>query len=396
MKKSRRVYLRIGLLMIWLLTSTVLRTNAGSTIRLFSDDYDRYFYFLRGSWFVDHQVPYRDTISEYPQVPTYLFGVLHVADIGETNDSIAYWKYTTVFALLMLMVLLATIELLEKMLPKGSALAYLFLLPAPLYFSINRFDILPAYLTLLSIKMVQDKRWDAVALLLGVGALTKWYPALLLPAYMLYYYQTTRRLPWRMALLFFLTCVLLVLPTLLAGGVDALAVPYRFHMERGLESVSLPTLLSKLLNHTLQIQVSQKTLSLVFLLLQIAVVPLLVFVRMDHMDKLLNACILVISAFVLFSRIYSPQWLLWLLPFCILAAGNWVDIGTLALFSITAYISFPIVWDYFGPDSFPMILTGIVHIVLVILIMSRALYRIRYPVMNSAERPEPKSGIVQP
>lgn len=387
MKDPRWNYLGIGLFIIWLLTSFVLRSNFDTKIRYLSDDYDRYVYFQRGLWLVNHQVPYRDSISEYPQIPTYLFGLIHVVTAGEPNESVAYWKYSSFFSLIMFIILWATIELLRKILPKGSYLPYLLLLPAPLYFSINRFDILPAYLTLLSLKMAQEERWNLAAMLLGVGSLTKWYPALLLPAFLLYYFQTTHRVPWRMALVFFVTCLLIVLPTLLSGGLDALAVPYRFHLERGIETVSLPTLLSKLLHSTLDVTIDQKALSLTFFLLQIAAVPVLIFVRMDSVDRLLNACLLIITAFVLFSRIYSPQWLLWILPFYILAAKNRIDVGLIMLYGVTTYLGFPIVWDYFGPESNAMVFMGLVNIIFLVVIIARTLDRIINPKTISIDQP---------
>lgn len=392
MKNPRVTYVGLGLLIFWLLTITILRTNLGTTIRFFTDDYDRFVYFQRGLWLVNHQVPFRDTISEYPQVPTYLFGLLHVISIDDDNTVIAYWKYSALFSFVMLIILLATIELLQRMLPKGSSLAYLLLLPAPLFFSMNRFDILPAYITLLSFKMVQDKNWTLAGVLLGIGALTKWYPALLLPAFMLYNFRSTGRLPWQMVLAFSITCLIIVLPTLLSGGLDALSVPYRFHMERSMETVSLPTLLNKLLQGILEKPISQNVFVLVFLLLQTSAIPFLIFVRMDNLGKLLQSCILIVSAFVLFSRIYSPQWLLWILPFSILAARNKTDISILALYGTITYIGFPVVWDHFGPDSNEMILFGVMNIAFLALIMIRAVYRIRQSGPTLTYHPEAQRG----
>lgn len=388
MKNPRLTYVGLGLFVIWLLTTTILRTNLNTKVRLFSDDYDRLIYFQRGLWFVNHQVPYQDTLSEYPQVPTYLFGLIHVASLGENNASIAHWKYSSLFSLLMLIVLLATVELLQRMLPKNSSFFYLLLLPAPLFFSINRFDILPAFLTLLSFKMIQDKRWNAATILLGIGTLTKWYPALLLPAYMLYQYRTTGRFPWQMGFLFFVTCFFIILPTLYSGGIEALAVPYRFHMERGIETVSLPTLLSKSLSGRLDNFIDQKGLALTFLLLQVAPIPFLIFIKIDNLDRLLNTCILIISNFVLFSRIYSPQWLLWILPFSVLAARNGNDVRLLSLYGIMTYVGFPLVWDYFGSDSREMIALSVVNILFLTLMTIQAIYRLHDSGSTFAYKPE--------
>lgn len=377
MKSYRLPFVALGLFFVWLLVITILRPNLGTPVRLFSDDYDRSFYFERGSWLVNQQVPYRDTVSEYPQVPTYLFGLMRIVTLGDTNISSAYWNFSSLFSILMLLILFATIALLDTLLEQKYALAYLLLLPAPLFFTINRFDILPAFITLLSYKMIRDKRWLVASLLLGIGALTKWYPALLLPAYMLYAYRDTRQFPWKMALVFLITCSIIILPTLLVGGVDALAVPYRFQTERDLESASLPRLLIELLAIISDKSINSQHLGLLFLLLQVISVPCLLFVRIDTLDKLLNASVLIISGFILFSRIYSPQWMLWILPFCILTARSRFDIAVLTLYGILTYFGFPITWDYFGFESSEMSIMGMMNAAFILVIIGITISHLR-------------------
>lgn len=368
MKSNRFVSLGLGLLLLWLLVITFLRANLQTPVRLFSDEYDRFIYFERGAWFTEHLVPYRDVLSEYPQVPTYFFGLVRAVTLGEGNIDIAYWKFSSAFSLLMLVILAATIELLYRMLPTKKYRAYLLLLPAPLFFSFNRFDILPACLSLLSYKMLREEKWDASALLLGVGALTKWYPALFMPAYLAYYYQTHKRIQWRVIVIFGVTCSILLLPTLISGGIDALLVPYRFHMERGLETVSLPTLVGRGVEALFNIHANQQFYSWTFFLLQVCPSLLVIWARPNTGKKLLNWCILITCTFVLFSRIYSPQWLLWILPFYILASDKKADVALIVFYGVATYVGFPVVWDYFGEQSVPMIIMGLVNIFCLVLI----------------------------
>lgn len=369
MKSKRILYLGLGLTLVWLLVITFLRANLQTPIRLFSDEYDRYIYFERGVWIENHQVPYRDVLSEYPQVPTYMFGLVRLTAAGEKDPYIAYWKFSSIFSFLMLVLLAATIELLHGMLPVHKSWAYLLLLPAPLFFAFNRFDILPAYITLLSYKMVLDRKWGFSALLLGIGAMTKWYPALLLPVNLMYYYRTYRRIPWRMMIVFGVTCLLILLPTFLFGGLDAVLAPYRFHLERGLETVSLPTLISRAVNAVSGVAVNPKFYSWTFFLLQIVAVPIALLAGVDNKRKLLNWYILIIGGFVLFSRIYSPQWMLWIFLFYILAADKKIDLVIIIFYGIVTYVGFPVVWDYFGQDSAQMAAMGLLNILMLTLIM---------------------------
>ncbi len=82
-------------------------------------------------------------------------------------------------------------------------------------------------------------------------------------------------------------------------------------------------------------------LTYIFLALQFLPTPLSLFARIDTEEKLLQWNILVIGAFIVFSRIYSPQWLLWLMPFLILAVRNWFDIAWIIVYNLVTYLTFP-------------------------------------------------------
>lgn len=362
MISKRFQYLSLGLLLYWLLSVTLFQNNLNLPFRLASDYYDRLFYFERGAWLPEGLVPYRDVLSEYPQIPTYLFGLLRLFTLQDTNEFIAYWKHSSVFSALMILCLLAVIEMLYKMLPEKKYLAYLLLLPAPLYYTFNRFDILPALFSLISFRLIQDKKWNLAAAMLALGAMTKWYPALLLPPLLVYYYRTEKRIHWQMPVVFASVCFILILPTLITGGMDALMVPYTFHGDRGLETVSLPTLVNQIAqwaNPGLSIQSNIMT---VFFFLQLVTVLFAFFSKIDSLEVLLYWFILIICGFIAFARIFSPQWLLWILPFYILTIQNKREVGIAIFYGITNYIAFPIVWDYFGDTSPQMVVMGVVHI----------------------------------
>ena len=363
MISKRFLYLSIGLITYWLLSVTLLHNNLDTPVRLFSDEFDRLVYFERGQWLPERLVPYKDVMSEYPQIPTYLFGLLHLPVIGETNMLVAYWKHSSIFSALMLIALAATIEILYKILPERKYLAYLLLLPAPLYYTFNRFDILPALFTLLSFIAFRDKKWNLSVILLAVGTLTKWYPALLLPVYLAYYYRTEKRIHWQMPAIFAVTCLTILLPTLMVGGVEALFTPYKLHSERGLESVALPTLVGQTLQDWVPNNNLQSYLILLFFILQIAAVAMAFISRIDTHKKLLYWSILIICGFITFARIFSPQWLLWILPFYILTIQSKTDIGIAVFYGISNYIAFPVVWDFFGDTSPELVFMGIVHVI---------------------------------
>ena len=361
---KRTTGLVIALLIIWILCISLLRENLGVSIRLFNDDYDRGIYASHGEWYRKGEVPYRDVFSEYPQVPTYLFALPYFLIPGDTGELFGYYLYSTLFSFLMLVFLFGTIALLYKMLPERRRwLAFLMLLPASLYFTVNRFDILPAFLCLLSLLLLQRRQFVCSAVVLGIATLTKWYPLLLLPIYLSYDYTARRCLNWRMILAFGLTCLIIIAPTLLTGGLDALLVPYLFHAGRGVDMASLPGLVAFAMENWFNVNPAGPLWFGVFTILQVLIVPFSLFDRMDTFDEVLHWCILILAPFVLFSRIYSPQWLLWLMPMLLLAARTRKDILGIIFYDVSTYLAFPVTWDFFGHLSWEMKLMGLVTVV---------------------------------
>lgn len=376
MNKKQTYILAAILLVIWLLFISILRANLSNSpdyIRWFNDHNDRWIYMLRGEWFPQHSLPYVDVPSEYPQIPTFLFGLLYLF-IPTADVQRVYFLHSSIISLLMLVSLFFTIRMLYAMLSERKWLAYLMLLPGTLYFTYNRFDILPAFLSLWSLLSLRRQKFVATGILLGIGALTKWYPALLLPVYLSYDYALHKRVNWKMILAFAATGILIALPTLLTGGLAALLNPYLLQSGRGLEQVSLPELL-RLLFWNIGLFPSTILLTYTFLALQFLPTPLSLFARIDKEEKLLQWNILIIGAFIVFSRIYSPQWLLWLLPFVILAVRNRFDIALIIFYNLVTYLTFPMAVDLYGFSSAPFKIGGAATAAILMIVLGLAIAR---------------------
>ena len=378
MTSRQTLFLSTGLFIFWLLAITLLRSNFGTHIRFFSDEVDRKTYFERGSWLPTGQVPYRDVLSEYPQVPTFFFGLLQIPVLGEQNEERAYLKFSSLFSFSMLVILFALVDQIYRLLPNAKYRAFLLLLPALLYFTFNRFDVLPAYLCLVSFLMIKNQKWAFAAILLGIAAMTKWYPILLLPAYIVYCYYVTGTFNWRMILIFSVTCFLITLPTLLAGGIDALLVPYRFQGVRGLETLTFPEIINEMVITTLKKTIAERYYVIGFLLLQVIAAPIAFFAKPDKIEKLLEWCILIITLFVLFSRIYSPQWCLWILPFLIVVSRTKFDVAIIIFYGVITYVAFPIFHDLFGRLSDQMFVMGLINLAMLIFIAGRSIWKLYF------------------
>jgi hypothetical protein len=366
MPKKQVLFLGVGLFVFWLLCISLFRNNLGSTVRYFNDDNDRSDYALRGEWFLLGKVPYRDTVSEYPQIPTYLFAIPYLFGPRTPGVQFNYWIYSSVLSFLMLACLGATVVLLFRMLPSHQDRAFLLLLPASLYFAFNRFDILPSFLVLLSFYYLKRGSSVVTGIVLGIATLTKWYPALLFPVFLLYAFHLTRRLDWKMLLAYGLACLAILAPTFLTGGLPAVLEPYLAQGGRSLESISLAALTYQALAVWLGSNLNASVLITIFTALQFIASPLSLLKRIDSVEKVLHWSIVIIGTFILFSRIYSPQWLLWLMPLLILAADRLSDVVWIVLFDVATYLTFPVVFDL-APRGSPL-LTGLGFICAAILV----------------------------
>lgn len=395
MSKKQTYTLIIGLFIIWLLVISVFRANLSNnpdSIRWFNDHNDRWIYMLRGEWFPNHSLPYLDVPSEYPQIPTYLFGLIYLVVPAADIQSV-YFLFSSIFSLLMIVFLFFTIRLLYKLL-SIKWLAYLMLLPGTFYFTYNRFDILPALISLWSFSVLLRKKYVMAGIFLGIGALTKWYPALLLPVYLSYGYFLQKRFNWKLFAAFVITCLVISLPTLLTGGLDSFLSPYLIHAERGLEQVSLPNLLNLFFsNYGLNFDTNFS--SYIFLVLQFLPAFLSLFVVIDSEQKIILWSIFIIGSFILFSRIFSPQWIIWLLPFLILAASNWYDYLWIILYNLVIYLTFPLAVDMYGIHSLQYEIGGIIInlIIMVALGISYSRANVKFS-WNFFDQARKKVGII--
>jgi hypothetical protein len=347
MRARQHAALLTTLAIVWALGISVLQSNCSSNVRLFNDDYDRSIYAMRGAWALNRTVPYRDEPSEYPQLATYLLGVPYLLAGQAARD---YRVYSAIVSAIMLAFLYGAIVLLYRMLPARKARAYLMLLPGALYFSYNRFDIVPSVLVLASLFFLQRGRQIAAAVCLAGGALTKWYPGLLLFTFVSYRWTIDRRIDWRMILAFAATCLAILIPTAAAGGIAAIMQPYIIHANRGFEWVALPVLILSA-SEWLGVHIDASVLTHTFMACTFIPVAFSAFSRIGTFEQVVDWAIIVTGTFVLFTRIWSPQWVLWLLPLMILNARTPSDIRWIVAYGVLSYVSFPLLFDFLGPGS---------------------------------------------
>src|SRR4030095_4427066 len=237
------------------------------------------------------------------------------------------------------------IVVLQRMLPGRESLAYLMLLPGPLYFTTNRFDIVASLFLLLALWFLQDQRGTASGVCLGLATLTKWYPVLLLPLWLLYAYRRDRRIARSLVIAFVATCTLTALPALVGAGIRAVLRPYAFHASRGLEFVSLPALLHLYAVQGLGVTIPPRLVQVLCLGGVMAAVVASIRARTDSIEQVASWSRVILSTSIVLSTVWSPQWMLWVLPLMILIARRTSDVPWIVAYGVLGYLVFPLIHD---------------------------------------------------
>ena len=371
-KKTKKIIIsRWVLLTTWLIIIIFpfLIPRSG---RLVFDLADIYVYFERGLWFVEQKSP----ISEYPQIPTMLFGLNHIFSMWLDDLNFQKFVYTAVFSFEMIVVLYLSFETLMDILPpEQKNRAYLAFLPPIIYFTVSRFDIFPAFLCLMALKAARNKRWNFAGFILAVATFTKWYPGLILPGFLFYASKEEGKFQRNMLLIFVLTSSIILISSYLKNGTASLLAPYVFHSSRNMEYIALPQLIKNLFGVMLN---DMNIYFLAFFILQISFSFLAPIIKIESIEALNYYCIIVIGSFVLFSRIWSPQWFLWIFLFLIVSANNLIDLVLTISYSIVSYLNFPVLFDILGSTSTPLIISGSFTYLILVIIILRAFKRIEF------------------
>lgn len=336
-------------------------------IRLLRDDFEISVFHNRGSWLPNGTTPYDpELFQEYPQVGLMYITLPHV--LSSTYEG--YRAVLIVLNLLCYGALIVVTHLILKKLERSNWYLLLFLLPSMLYFSFSRFDIFIVLLAQLSLYLLLSKRYTAAFVVLALAVLTKWYPLLFLPAYVMYLRaQLTPELyraKVKRGLVVFGSIIVAVMGvSFIIDGANSL-IPYLFHSSRpaGVGSFYFHVVQKFLLGFNLE-QVNYFGISVFFFLQFIVPVFLLVRFRqlihyMGNKKTLIMWLTLAILLFTFFSRFYSPQWVLWFFPLLILVVRNRLALGLIIVYDILNYVTFPIVWQSIGFNSVQFITASLV------------------------------------
>jgi hypothetical protein len=313
-------------------------------VRLLYDVGDKNAYIRCGRYaLVDGGAPYRDAYSEYPQLATYLFGV----PFAFAKNRAEYHHF---FTWMMAFCLAATYLLVSQMcatLGLSPRRGLLLLLPGALYFTLNRFDIVPALITVTALWALLKEKIPLSFGLLAAGVLMKLYPAIYVPFFAVYVYH---RHGWKTLArglgVFGVVVVALTAQLVWWTGWSNAFSPYRFQVERTSNTESLFYMLASAWP-----SMDSRAGQMLFFAAQFAPVLALPWLKLRRTDELLRWMAVATIAFILFMKLQSPQWMLWVAPLAALACRTKGELALAAAVDVMTYLYFPVLFDALGVES---------------------------------------------
>jgi uncharacterized membrane protein len=276
-----------------------------------------------------HQVPYRDFRLEYPPAALPIFALPSVFE---------GYNYRSVFQYQMLLcdfALVVGVAAIAGFWPAvAAALAPLALGSVVL----SRFDFWPAALAVLAVACVLRRRPYLSAVLLGTAFAAKLWPAALVPLIAVWLARTSNpRAAARWLLAAVMTAAAWFLPfvVLSPGGVG-----HSFHAQLGrpLQVESLGGAIVIAIHHATGsslhmvnsfgsqnlsgsgVHAAELATTIVGLVALVAV-WLLFSVGAPTRQRLLASCAAAVTALVAFDKVFSPQFMIWLIPFVFVVRG---------------------------------------------------------------------------
>ncbi len=330
----------VGVLVLYqfwnLITSTV-----PFGIRFFFDEVDVSIYFKSSRWAAGQGILYKDVFSEYPFFANLIFGFFRVlAEFFQLFSSSLqnfwfFWISGAWFIYVWILYQVAT-KISKQAL-------WVWLAPAPLYFSLLRFDIYPAVMTLLALFAIRKEKYFQGAFWLGFAIALKGYVLFLLPSYFVF---LCYRKGFLTSLKITAFCLVPFLFSNLAvfaySGLEGLTKPYSFHITRDLNRESSYDAIIYIFH--LQFLRNILDFPKIARFLQIGISLFAAWLQPKRFKDLVDSFLLAIVGFMSFSTFYSPQFVLWSAPIACFSRSRWINFFAIA-FSWMTYLYFPVVYD---------------------------------------------------
>jgi uncharacterized membrane protein len=351
------VFMAFGLaltLLIGLVFQTIYKTPYSATG----------IYLNFASQVMDGLIPYRDFPLEYPPLALVFFLIPRLFTSQWPLFSLLYQVEILIFAWLGLWF---TFKIALRL---GKA-PWKLLTPYTLGILVigpiigQQYDIFPAVMTLISLYYFWLGRHKTSWFWLAAGILTKLYPAVLIPVYLIIYWRNRQFRSMAVGLLTLgIACLLLLSPFLITGPANLMSL-IDYHSQRGIQVESSYAAILLMADQLGWTTVTlgfdhgswnlngplADTFSRLSTWIQAAALLLCYWLIWSQVKRgksqftrLGAYSLLLVAVMLVTSKVFSPQYIIWLLPFVALLFTHWrlTMWALFALIGIFTYLIFPV------------------------------------------------------
>jgi len=332
------------------------------SMSIFKQDADVKIYFDYATKILGGEIPYKDFFVVYPP-----FSLLVFVLPAFFTKNLSFYNF--LFELEMVMVfaiLIYVIYLLSQKLKIDYKLSILYILFSAIflnYYIIKRYDIFVALLTILSIYLLFERKYWLSSFVFVCGILAKLYPIILSPLYFIYILKKDGlKKSINFSVSSFLFLLIMLLPFfIIAPPTKAQFYSFQYHFTRPLHCESLYGSILLFLEKT-NIQIFKTNLKndiygwtiytplspVLLLLSALLILTILGFLTLNFWKKknisekvFLNFTFVFLLVFIVFNRVLSPQYLLWLLPLFAFVL-NFKELNIMFLITILTFMVYPV------------------------------------------------------
>jgi uncharacterized membrane protein len=202
-------------------------------------------------------------------------------------------------------------------------------------------DLLAVALTAAAMLMWSRRRSLAFGVLLGLATAAKLYPVLLLGPLLVLCWRAGRWRDFGRALAGAVVAWLLVNVPVMAFASDGWWQFYRFSHDRGVDFGSFWLIWAQNSSSPPSTDFVNTVATLLVVLCFLGIAALALFA--PRRPRFAQLAFLVVAAFILTNKVYSPQYVLWLVPLAVLARPKWRDFLIWQACEVTYFLG---IWMY--------------------------------------------------
>lgn len=210
-------------------------------------------------------------------------------------------------------------------------------------------DMLPLAFAGIAFVLWARKREFGAGLLLGLAVAAKFYPVLFLIGFAVLALRTAQWKAFGRLLAGTALAWLAVNVPFMIANFDGWAYFYEFSKTRGEDFGSIYFMLTELQLPSIPAGTLNTLATGLFAVLALAIVILVL--RLQRRPRIMQVLFLLVAAFAITNKVYSPQYVLWLIPLAVLARPRWRDY---LIWQAGELIYFAAIWWFlvgYGNDS---------------------------------------------